>query len=75
MVPYTHTYIHTLVLLVEEEEEEAESFQTFLFFPRRASFVVVLCRLENSKKIPPFPPQFYGLIKGAKRDLHFLRCT
>ena len=49
-----HTHIHTLVLLVEEEEEEAESFQTFLFFPRRASsFVVVLCRLENSKKISP----------------------
>ena len=54
---HTHTHIHTLVLLVEEEEEEeeeeAESFQTFLFFPRRASFVVVLCRLENSKKISP----------------------
>ena len=72
-----HIHAGSSFLLVEEEEveEEAESFQTFLFFPRRASFVVVLCRLENSKKISPFPPQFYGLIKGAKRDLHFLRCT
>ena len=57
---HTHIHIHagSSFLLVEEEEveEEAESFQTFLFFPRRASFVVVLCRLENSKKISPFPP-------------------
>ena len=66
---HTHTHAGSSFLLVEEE---AESFQTFLFFPRRASFVVVLCRLENSKKISPlFLPSFMDWLKWQNETCTF----
>ena len=73
---HTHTYIHTHAGSSCGRRRRSRKLPDFSLLPSKG---FVCCCLVSSwkfkKDLPPFPPQFYGLIKGAKRDLHFLRCT